>query len=87
MTVDLTMKNLLLPLLAALALPTSVNADSVYKVKDACAKWDWELTSLQVAKRLGLNPKSVKVGDSLEQKARKRVKSYCSKFDKFYYGS
>ena len=78
------MKRLLLPLLAALALPTSVNADSVYKVKDACAKLDWELTSLQVAKRLGLNPKSAINGDTLEEKASLRVRSYCSKFNKVY---
>ena len=83
------MRKLLIPLLAAISLPTAVSADSVYKVKDACAKWDYELTSLQVAKRLGLNPKTVKRNDSftLEDKARIRVKSYCSKFDKFYYGS
>ena len=82
------MRRFLLPLIAALALPNAVNADSVYKVKDACAKWDYELTTLQVAKRLGLNPKTVKRNDSftLEDKARIRVKSYCSKFNEFYYG-
>ena len=75
------MKRFLIPLLAALALPTSVNADSVYKVKDACAKWGYELTSLQIAKRLGLNPKITLGGDTLEEKADLRVSAYCSKFN------
>ena len=78
------MRKLLIPLLAAISLPTAVSADSVYKVKDACAKLDWELTALQVAKRLGLNPKSAINGDSLEEKASLRVRNYCSKFNKVY---
>ena len=63
------MKRLLLPLLAAFALPTAVNADNIYKVKDACAKWGYELNSQQVAKRLGLNPKIVNRGETFEKKS------------------
>ena len=74
------MKRLLLTLLAALAIPTAVNADNIYKVKDACAKWGYELNSQQVAKRLGLNPKIVNRGETYEKKSDLRVDAYCRDF-------
>ena len=74
------MQRILLPLLAVLSLPTAVNADNVYKVKDARAKWGYELISQKVSQRLGLNPKIVNLGDTFERKSDLRVDAYCRDF-------
>ena len=74
------MQRILLPLLAVLSLPTAVNADNVYKVKDACAKRGYELSSQKVSKRLGLNPKIVNLIDAFERKSDLRVDAYYRDF-------
>ena len=73
------MKRLLLSLLAALALPTAVNANSLFKVKDTCAKVFFEISPEEAFRRLGLTKNNYK-GIKFYSDESARIVNYCKNF-------
>ncbi len=73
------MKRLLLPLLAALALPTAVNANSLFEVKDTCAKVFFEISPKKAFRKLGLTKNNYK-GIKFYSDESARIVNYCKNF-------
>ena len=78
------MKRLLLPLLAALALPTAVNAEKMFNAIDTCARAGHEISFKKALDRLKL--KVDKDDPRQEQRILDRVYLYCRNINggKFY---
>ena len=73
------MKRLILSLLAALALPTAVHANSLFKVKDTFAKAFFEISPEEAFRRLGLTKNNYK-GIKFYSDESARIVFYCKNF-------